>query len=363
MPETDVRGAVEREMCATEPDQGITTLEDLRTHLQWAIELEHATLPSYLCALYSLDPSRNAEAAEVVHSVFLEEMLHLALAANLLNAVGGRPVLDHPALVPGYPRQLPHSAPPIDVPLVPFGRDAVELFLTIERPCASDAPPQSDGYRTIGQFYEAIRLGFLLVASRIGEDALFCGDRSRQLSDREFRGGPGRIFHVHDLDTALAALGLIVEQGEGVDHVEVWDGDHDMFHPERDEVGHYYRFRQLLAGRRFRRGDTPITGPSGEELRVDWDAVRPMRPNPRVADHAPGSDIRTAQQAFNVAYCTLLGLLEQTFNGHHDQLQTAIPAMFRLRQHAEALMQMPIPEGGVAGPTFEYVPPAEREVT
>lgn len=37
----------------------IETLESLREHLQWAIELEHATLPSYLCALYSLDPSRN----------------------------------------------------------------------------------------------------------------------------------------------------------------------------------------------------------------------------------------------------------------------------------------------------------------
>ena len=42
---------------------GIATLDDLRTHLQWAIELEHSTLPPYLCALYSLDPERNAEAA------------------------------------------------------------------------------------------------------------------------------------------------------------------------------------------------------------------------------------------------------------------------------------------------------------
>lgn len=360
MADTDVRDGAAHDTGRVEPDRGITTIESLRIHLQWAIELEHSTLPSYLCALYSLDPVANAESAEVVHSVFLEEMLHLALAANLLNAVGGRPVLDHPSLLPGYPRQLPHSDPPIEVPLVPFGREALELFLTIERPCASDAPPQSDGYRTIGQFYDAIRRGILAVCSHIGEDALFCGDRSRQLCDREFRGGPGRIFHVHDLDTALAALGLIVEQGEGVDHVEVWDGDHDMFHPERDEVGHYYRFRQILAGRRFRRGDTPITGPTGEELHVDWEGVRPMRPNPRVADHAPDSDIRTAQQAFNTSYCVVLNLLERTFNGQTDQLQAAIPAMFHLKARAEALMHMPTPDGGVAGPTFEYVPPAER---
>ncbi|WP_222870067.1 ferritin-like protein [Actinomadura decatromicini] len=34
---------------------GIATLDELREHLQWAIELEHATRPPYLCALYSLD--------------------------------------------------------------------------------------------------------------------------------------------------------------------------------------------------------------------------------------------------------------------------------------------------------------------
>ena len=32
----------------------IRTVEDLREHLQWAIELEHSTLPPYLTALYSI---------------------------------------------------------------------------------------------------------------------------------------------------------------------------------------------------------------------------------------------------------------------------------------------------------------------
>lgn len=341
----------------------IPTIESLRVHLQWAIELEHATVPSYLCALYSLDPVRNAEAADIVHSVFLEEMLHLALAANLLNAIGGRPVLDDPALLPRYPRRLPHSEPPIEVPLVPFGREAIELFLTIERPCASTAPPQSDGFETIGQFYEAIKRAFVSLCERLGETAVFSGDPARQLSDRRFRGGPGRIFAVHDLDTALAALRLVVEQGEGVAHVEVWDGDHDMFHPELDAVGHYYRFRQLLAGRRFRRGDTPLTGPTGDAIAVDWKAVRPMRPNPRLADHPEGSEVRDAQRAFNIAYCTVLHLLEQTFDGHPEQLERAIPAMFALKAHAETVMTLPRADGaGVAGPTFEYVAPADRVV-
>jgi len=32
----------------------ITTVASLRTHLQWALELEHSTIPPYLCALYSI---------------------------------------------------------------------------------------------------------------------------------------------------------------------------------------------------------------------------------------------------------------------------------------------------------------------
>jgi hypothetical protein len=44
------------------------TVEDLREHLQWAIELEDSTLPPYLVALYSLDPERRPEAVEVVAS-------------------------------------------------------------------------------------------------------------------------------------------------------------------------------------------------------------------------------------------------------------------------------------------------------
>ena len=81
----------------------ITTVESLREHLQWAIELEHFTLPPYLCALCSLDSDRNAEAGEVLVSILVEEMLHMTLAGNLLNAVGGTPRFDKPTMLPGYP--------------------------------------------------------------------------------------------------------------------------------------------------------------------------------------------------------------------------------------------------------------------
>jgi len=106
---------------------GIGTLESLREHLQWAIELEHFTLPPYLCALYSLDAARNPDASEVVASVLVEEMLHMTLAANLLNAVGGRPRLDAPQMLPVYPRCLP---PAINRCLGSCGRRGCQRFFS-----------------------------------------------------------------------------------------------------------------------------------------------------------------------------------------------------------------------------------------
>jgi Ferritin-like len=339
----------------------IATLADLQRHLQWAIELEHATLPPYLCALYSLDPERNAEAAEVVRSVFVEEMLHLLLAANLLNAVGGRPQIDTPQMLAPYPRSLPHADHSFEVSLLPFSAEALELFLKIEQPSAPGSEPQIDGYATIGQFYDAIEHGMSALCSRLGEENVFCGDPERQVSDAVSDGGEGRIVVVDSLDTARAALHEIVVQGEGTRGTEVWDGDHAMFHLEHDEVGHYFRFQALKLGRCYRRGDTVASGPSGHVISIDWEGVRPMEPNPRAANHPPGSRIRQAQDEFNVVYCTILQRLDQAFNGDPSMLQRAIGAMFQLKGQASALMQIPTGDGpATAGPTFEYVAPADR---
>jgi hypothetical protein len=333
----------------------ITTLDDLRLHLQWAIELEHATLPPYLCALYSLDPGRNPDAAEVLRSVFIEEMLHMTLAANLLNAVGGRPRIDTPQMLAPYPRSLPHADGSFEVSLLPFGPQALELFLEIEQPSALDAGPESDCYETIGQFYDAIKNGMRELCARVGESNVFCGDPRRQVSDE------GRIIVIDSLTTALVALDQIVVQGEGTRGTEVWDGDQQMFHPEHDEVGHYFRFQALKLGRCYRRGDTVASGPSGDVISVDWQGIRPMQPNPRPDGHAPGSRIRTAQDEFNLAYCTILQLLDQTFDGNPQLLHRAIGAMFRLKEQANALMQIPTEDGrATAGPTFEYVAPEDR---
>jgi hypothetical protein len=232
-----------------------------------------------MCALYSLDPARNPEAAHVIGTVLTEEMPHLALAANLLTAVGGSPRIDTPELLPPFPHPLPHGDRSVEVHLAPFGAAALELFLQIERPASADAPPQADEYRTIGQFYAAIEAGFRALCDEIGETEVFCGAPERQIGEGHFSGGGGTIIPVHDLKSALAVLGEIIEQGEGAARTEVWDGDRDVYHPDHDEVAHFYRIQELSIGRRYQPGDTPRTGPTGEEIAVDRDGVLPMRHN------------------------------------------------------------------------------------
>ena len=340
----------------------ITTLLSLRAHLQTAIEIEHATLPPYMCALYSIRDDQNAEAAEVVHSVFMEEMLHLTLAANLLNAVGGRPRLESPNLLPAHPATLPHSDGSVVVAVQPFSPPAVAAFMAIERPGEPAGPPEDDRFETIGQFYAAIAQALETLAVEIGEDALFSGDPARQVTGTAYYGGAGGIIAVTDLASARRAPEEIVEQGEGLDHGSIWDGERSMFHPDRDEVGHYFRFLELRDGRRHAPGDTPRSGPTGEPLDVDWDAVHPMRPNPRRADHNPGSPARLALDAFARDYCGVLHLLERTFNGSPALLAVATGAMYALKAQAVALMQTPYDDdsGQTLGPAFEWISPQER---
>jgi hypothetical protein len=344
-------GPVQR---VTSPFGRIGTLESLREHLQWAIEVEHFTLPPYLCALYSLDPDRNPVATHVVASVLVEEMLHMTLAANLLNAVGGRPLIDTPLMLLPYPRPLPYSDGSFEVPLLAFSPEALDVFLKIERPALPGAPPEGDHYASIGQFYDAIRHGLRELCERLGEASVFCGDPARQVTNAVYTGG-GSIVTIDSLDTALAALDEIVDQGEGA-QLEVWDGNFDVFHPERDQVAHFFRFQELKLGRCYHRGDTPRSGPTGEAIVVDWDGVHRMRANPRTSDHAPGSPIRLAQAAFNRTYCAILRQLDQAFNGSPEILGPAVGAMYDLKDQALALMRMPTGDGRtMAGPTFEYV--------
>jgi CDGSH-type Zn-finger protein/rubrerythrin len=341
----------------------IDTIESLHEHLQWAIEVEHTQIPAYLCALYSIKEGHNRESAEVIESVFMEEMLHITLVANILNAVGGSPQFDKPGMIAEYPTYLPHSAKSFQVPLAKFSRESIEIFMKIERPESQDALPEDDKFSSLGQFYEALGVGLVWLSHQLGEENLFTGDPAKQITDELYYGGSGGIIAVYDLDSALAALEEVKEQGEGMAHSEVWDGDRNMFHPEREEVAHYFRFNEIYQGRFYQKGDTPQSGPTGESFAVDWDAVYNFRPNPRSQDYPEGSEIRKKMEDFNRTYSGILHLLQQCFNGKPRMLAVATGAMYELKQEAIELMQMPSGDGlTTTGPSFEYVAPEDRHL-
>ncbi len=319
--------------------------DSLREHLQTAIEIEWSTIPPYLCALWSLGEPHNRAAAACIRDVVMEEMLHLTLVANVLNALGGDPDLSRP---PRYPASLPHSDRSFEVSLLPFCPDALDTFLHIERPALIGAPPQADGYATIAQFYEAVGEA----VERIGADpSVWSGHRDRQVApDREYYGGGGDAIVVSGRTSALEALELIVDEGEGFQG-SVFDGDHEIL-GEAEELAHYFRFDELARGRRYVRGDTPSSGPTGAPVLLDYGAVAPMRPNPRRDDHPPGSELRELTDECDATYARLLARLQSAFRGHPEALGEAVQDMWALEYQAIALMQVPVGDGQTAGPPF-----------
>jgi hypothetical protein len=330
------------------------SLDGVRRALQSAIELEHATLPAYLYALYSLVPGKNRTIAGIVQSVVFEEMLHMALACNLLNAIDGRPAIDKPAFVPRFPGPLPGGVEAqLQVPLAPFSTSLIEsVFMVIEEPedplnfpvranlLAAAAP------MTIGQFYDAIKQ-ILVLLSKGGN--IFTGDPARQVT----RGFPGELIAVTDLATATAAIDLIVEQGEGTSTSPL-DPQH--------EPAHYYRYAEIVKGRMLVKNDSPppAFAYAGDPVPFDAAGVYPVVTNPSVAGYSPGSAAAHQNDTFNYTYTSLLRALHDVFNGRPNDLTPAIGLMESLKELAIAMMSAtpagPAHPGMTAGPTFEYRP-------
>lgn len=344
---------------------GPMTTGRLKELLQAAVELELATIPPYLCALYSLRQGANDEARLIIRSVAVEEMLHMVLAANVLNAIGGEPRLAGPEFVPRYPHELPDG---VVMDLLPFCPEAVEGFLKVENPqyshqgLAADHPlvagrrperhrakacAMTSGPTTIGAFYAEIIEGLKEVTAADGESAVFCGDPSRQVTAEYYYAGGGAAIPVKDLASACAALTEIVDQGEG-DMSSMYDEDGDL--------AHYYRFQQIKYDRSYRGAD-PADAPSGPPIGVDYRAVYPMAANPRGSEYADPA-LRAASDQANRTWSTLLRQIDDGFNGRPDALLDAVPTMFRLRDDALVLLANPLPSaaGRNAGPAFEWDP-------
>jgi hypothetical protein len=325
--------------------------EALRVALQQAIELEHSTIPPYLCALYSIRQGTNVEVSTLIRSIVIEEMLHMALAANLLISIGGFPQIGGPRFVPLYPGPLPGGLREgLIVRLRRCSIDQVrDVFMSIEQPTLSREPvdghvdpldPLERARSTIGWFYDEIDRS-LVRLSAAGE--ITFGHTERQVTSWT---GPGRLFAIATLDDARAAIREITEQGEGTAPLRPGDGDR--------ELAHYYKFSEIVAGRRIVR---TVDGFSydGEPIPFDPAGVWPMMDDPDITRFPAGSRAAILSAQFATTYQALLDALNRTFNGDPGHLGAAVGLMFSLDLAARELMQTPsgLGDGTTAGPSFQ----------
>ena len=227
---------------SAEPVLAVDSREELVYLLGEACEIEHGLMCEYLYAQFSLKrgpdegltPSQLArvqawEAALI--GVIKQEMLHLALATNILTAVGAAPHFERP----NFPILSRWYPPGVQIALVPFGERALRHFIYLERPegmalddaagfaadrhaeplTVGDAEPVAvpEQWRTVGHLYRGIEAGLATLCARYGEGAVFIGPTRAQAVTDIFEWP--ELLAVTDLASARRAIETIVEQGEG----------------------------------------------------------------------------------------------------------------------------------------------------
>jgi len=302
----------------------------LKESLQAAIELEFATVPVYLCGMWSIE-IQSGPTFETIRSVVIDEMFHMALACNMLTSIGGTPKINTEDAMPKFPGHLLGGVRPgVRVALTGLTKKIVEkMYMEIEFPEKGPiALFLAEVFPTIGDFYDAIL------------------DAFRKLPASEITGGRQivrgtKLFAINSLADAEKAIGRIKRQGEGTEQLET---------PFSDDAGtvlaHYYKFGEIFHERKLIKtaeGKFKFLGDS-----LPFPKVLPMAEVP--ADGYPES------HDFNGQFTTMLNQLQAAWQGGNpDELENAIEIMTTgLSDAARVLMVKPLPSGeGNFGPSFQ----------
>ncbi len=349
-----------------------TKAADLHEMVQTAIVLEHATIPTYLCALYTLKTGTNQEVAEIIRSVIIEEMLHMTIAANLLIAIGGSPQINTPDFIPTYPGHLPDGiGGDLIVTLEKCSIDQVKnVFMKIEEPAnplplRAAAGEEETEYGTIGEFYAAIDAKL----HELGQ-AAFTGDFTREMVNNSWFPA-NELFPITGPDSASKAIEVIVSQGEGrssptTPPLRTASDTLTAASPGESPLdfegapAHYYRFEQIVRGRRLvANADAPYGYSfTGAPIVLDERNVWNMQPNPDPTTLPAGSRARRLSDQFDFSYTLLLNTLHQTFNGQPGMIDRAMGQMYELRLLAQEVLSTPVPgqEDLSTGLAFRYQP-------
>jgi CDGSH-type Zn-finger protein/uncharacterized Fe-S cluster protein YjdI len=287
-----------------------------------AAELEHNLMCTYLYAAFSLKDGEaeglTAEEAaavkrwrQVLLSVAIEEMGHLAAVWNITSALGGSPRVGRGnfPLDPGY---LPAC---VVVKLAPFNAQTLQHFVFLERPHGSNErdgegftyersyvrglggarlTPLGVDYDTVGTFYGAVGGGLRALVERYGEADTFDGDPGLQLSPDEVNlAGAKRVIC---LKTALAAFDAIVTQGEGA--------------PRDSADSHYQKFLSIRTELAALTARNPAFAPAFPAA-TNPVLRRPPRPEGRVWLENP--EAVAAVDIGNASYGLMLRLLAYAY--------------------------------------------------
>jgi len=363
---------------AVEPPLRVQSREELVYLLGEACELEHGLLCEYLYAQFSLkrsvaegvtpDQLARIQAWELtLIDVIKQEMLHLALATNILTSVGAAPHFERP----NFPIRSRWYPPDVQIALEPFGERALRHFMYLERPegmpledaegfaalgqmqpLTADDPQLTAGpeeWHTVGHLYRGIEAGLAHLVDRYGDAAVFIGPPKAQATTEVFEWP--QLTAVTDLASASRAIEVIVEQGEGA---------------RGDWVNsHFGKFVGILEDYLAVRAADPSFEPARPVLPVF------LRPPPDVDEPVLIADPLTRRVAdlFNAVYEIVLQLQSRYFV-HHGETADELETLARTVKHlmnwvmrylGPVLTAHPVgPEypGRTAGPAFEIVRPA-----
>jgi hypothetical protein len=357
--------------------QNAVTPQDLYPSLQLAISLELATIPAYLSGLFTLKQTGtnqvNAGVSEIITSVVNEEMLHMCIAANALTALGGSPIMNTQAVVPTYPGPLPGDTDDgLIVHLRPFSADAVlDTYMRIEEPdtiiqpsgqakipLAPAPPPQPGQSQSIGDFYRAIVAKLqTLPASSINSDPNSSNQKNQVVE--VFFTSPQLPAAITDINSAVASLNIIIDQGEGS---SVSPDEIDPLDPA-ETTAHFYRFAEIIMGKSIviSGSSYDFSGPSVTFDATTSSGVYNMYPDPTLAvmqTLLSAADFNTCQ-AFSGAFTALLDALNAVFNGNPQGINDVINNnMFSLVTAANNVLAIPVGStGNTAGLCFEIFRP------
>lgn len=337
-------------------------------NLNEAAEIEHQLCLQYLYAALSIKTHLSEGGCDLVQleimrgwkrsilKVAREEMLHMALACNLLTAIGGAPYFQRP----NFPQRSDYYPLNVEMTLTPFNLASIERFVQFESPSQG----QVVSGLSVTDLYENIRKDFLL----LDEKQHFVGMASEQIVEREItdpteefeddvRTGYGvEPFAIETMQDVDRAINLIIEQGEGASedsHLSHW---HTFLAIKSQYEEQVLRARKI--GFEFSPGRNTLQDPALPSEVKHHDASRAER---TMSHPAAIGTAKIFNESYRLMMTMMLRFYQKIETQHADRfaLQQIIffPLMTMvIRPLAEVLTQLPADldnDARLAGPSFD----------